>query len=297
MRPSFLRPVAGRRGRRQSRSGGGLFNLSRLLGALLMLGASASLNWLTAPDRFELDPAAVTVKGLHHTPAQAASAILDPVVDERPNIFRLRTAALARELVELPAVASVDIRAGLTGALAISVTERVPVLTWQVGTQGLLVDADGVVISPASEPLTELPAVTDRRTGAAAPEIGSRIDSIDLAAALRLAALTPPLLGSRASGLELEVEDEHGWLLSARSPMSWRAVFGHYTPNLRPTAMIDQQVQCLRSLLASSETEIEMVFLAPSEDRCGTFRARPTPRGRIFQNVAGGRPAAAGTAA
>jgi hypothetical protein len=279
---------------------GGLFNLARLLGALLMLGASASLNWLTAPERFELDSATVHVEGLRYTSAQEADEIIEPLVAGRPNLFRLRSQAIARALVALPAVASVEVEATLPDSLAIRVTERVPVLTWQVGETRLLVDVEGVAISAASGPTTALPSVTDRRRAATVPEIGGAVDSIDLAAALRLASLTPTLLESGASGFRLDIEDENGWLLSAEPPMRWRAAFGHYTPNLRPTTMIDQQVQCLRSLLGSSEEHIEMIFLAPAEDRCGTYRARPTPRGRIFQNVPGmlaGLPAAAASEA
>jgi hypothetical protein len=284
-RPQFLRPVAGRRG--GPGRAGGLFNLTRLLGALLMLAASAALNWLTAPDHFELDRAGVAIEGLRYTSAQEAEAIVGPSVAGRPNLFRLRSQAIARELVALPAVAAVEIEAALPDRLTIRVIERVPVLVWNVGATSLLVDAEGVAISEVSGPAAGLPTVTDRRREATVPEIGGRLDSIDLAAALRLAALTPAMLDSTATGFGLDVEDGDGWLLSAEPPMRWRAAFGHYTPNLRPTTIIDQQVQCLRSLLASGEAQLETIFLAPSEDRCGTFRARPTPSGRIFQNVGG----------
>ncbi len=283
MRRTLWRPVAGKR-RRRSSSRGGLFNLTRLAGALLMLGASASLNWLTAPDRFQLDAAQVNVAGLHYTPFEQADALLRPEVDGRPNLFRVRTLAIERSLEELPAVARVDVQAALPDALAVRVVEREPAIIWQAAGQSLLVDADGIVISAAEVATEDLPLIVDRRSGARAPQIGGTFDSIDLEVALRLASLAPATIESQAGGLGLEVEDEHGWLLVAR-PSSWQAAFGHYTPNLRPTSLIDQQVQCLRSLLAPQEDEIEMVFLAPAEDRCGTFRARPTPDARIFQNV------------
>ncbi|HVM29592.1 MAG TPA: FtsQ-type POTRA domain-containing protein [Candidatus Limnocylindrales bacterium] len=280
-RPARLRPTAG--GRRR-RGRGSLFNLTRLFGALLMLAAGASLNWLTSPERFELDPRNVSVEGLHYTPFADAHARLAPELDARPNLFRLRTLAVARALEELPAVGRANVVAGLPDGLRVMVTERVPVMVWQVGDEQLLVDGDGVVIGPAEAGAEDLPVVDDRRSGALAPAIGETLDSIDVSAALRLAALTPASVQSEADAFSLEVQDEHGWLLASERD-GWRAAFGHYTPNLRPVSMIDQQVQCLRSLVAEREAELEMVFLAPAEDRCGTFRSRPTPDARIFQNV------------
>jgi hypothetical protein len=294
LRRRLWRPVAGGR-RRPHAGGGGTFNLTRLLGALIMLAASGGLNWLTAPERFQLEPGNVSVTGLHITGEAEAQAALGNAPYSRPNLFRLPTAALVRELEDLPAVARVEAQATLPDALAIMVTERVPVLIWRAADQSLLVDAHGIVISAATAGAEDLPHATDRRADAQPPAIGERVDSIDLAAALRLAALTPQLIESEADGLALEIEDEHGWVLAAE-PSGWQAAFGHYTPNLRPPTIIDQQVQCLRSLLADlGERELEMVFLSPSEDRCGTFRVRPTPTARIFQNVGWhARPARAG---
>jgi len=37
-------------------------------------------------------------------------------------------------------------------------------------------------------------------------------------------------------------------------------------------------VQCLRTLLGSGEEQIETIYLAPQEERCGTYLPRPTPR-------------------
>jgi hypothetical protein len=103
---------------------------------------------------------------------------------------------------------------------------------------------------------------------------------------LKLAALTPADVDSAATSFSLFIDDENGFTLGADLP-AWRAVFGHYTPNLRPVDMIDQQVQCLRSLLADREQQVAVIYLAPAEDRCGTFRARPTPGARIFHNGQG----------
>jgi hypothetical protein len=92
---------------------------------------------------------------------------------------------------------------------------------------------------------------------------------------LQIGALTPALLGSTASQLAFRVDDRDGFVVSA-SPDGWRAVFGFYTPTLRPPSEIAQQVQCLRSLLAMGEAAIDTIYLAPQDDRCGTYLPRPS---------------------
>ena len=85
----------------------------------------------------------------------------------------------------------------------------------------------------------------------------------------QLLALTPESLGSRASSLQLRVDEYDGYVLS--SDRGWQAVFGHYTPTLQPPTVVPRQVQCLRWLLAAEERRLERVRLAVSEDGCGTF--------------------------
>lgn len=252
-----------------------------------MLGASFSLNWLTSPDNFQLDPADVEIAGLRYTDEGVARErlALDPAT--RPNLFRLRTSTMAAALTDLPAVARAEVAVGLPDALTVQVTERTPVLVWRAAGEAVLVDPSGVVIDEAL-PGGDLPVVLDARRGALAPVVGATIDSIDLAAALKIAALTPPALESVATALSVAVTDDDGFTLAADGAVSWRAVFGHYTPNLRPVDIIDAQVQCLRSLLAEREEQIAVIYLAPAEDRCGTFRARPTPNARTNQNGATG---------
>lgn len=275
----LLRPVAGGRTRRGR---DGLFNLTRLLGALLMLGASLALNSLTAPERFQLDPAKVDIVGVHYTDEQQARDLL-ALAGSRPNLFRLRTTPIARAVEELPAVARADLVVGLPDRLTLVVVERTPVFVWRAAGEQVLVDAAGAAISPAVAGTADLPLVTDARSGSQPLAVGERLDSIALAAVLKLGALTPADLDSAASSLSLAIDDDNGFTLTADDP-GWRAVFGHYTPNLRPVDMIDQQVQCLRSLLADREPAIAIIYLAPAADRCGTFRARPTPDARIFHN-------------
>ena len=53
---------------------------------------------------------------------------------------------------------------------------------------------------------------------------------------------------------------------------------GAFNFPLRPIDIVDRQVECLRARVALDETEIAVIYLAPLEDRCGTFLPRATPR-------------------
>ncbi len=114
-----------------------------------------------------------------------------------------------------------------------------------------------------------LPVVEDSRLPAQPPAIGSYLPAIDVAVIRQLLALTPESLGSRASELQLRVDEYDGYVVS--SDRGWQAVFGHYTPTLQPPTVVARQVQCLRSLLAADERRLERVRLAVSDDGCGTF--------------------------
>ena len=94
---------------------------------------------------------------------------------------------------------------------------------------------------------------------------GTHLPAIDLAVMRQLLALTPELLGSRASALQLRVDEHDGYVL--QSDRGWQAIFGHYTPTLQPPEVVPRQVQCLTWLLASRERQLERVRLAVSERR------------------------------
>jgi hypothetical protein len=101
-------------------------------------------------------------------------------------------------------------------------------------------------------------------------ELGGRVDATTVDANLRLASLTPDSLGTSYAALALSVDDSDGYVLTA-GPGGWRAVFGHYTPTLRPVDIIDRQVACLRARIDAGERDIEVVYLSPVDDRCGTY--------------------------
>jgi len=114
----------------------------------------------------------------------------------------------------------------------------------------------------------------DDRTGRPLPAPGRTLDETDLAAARRLGSLTPELAGAKGHALAIQITDKEGFVVTP-TDRPWRAVFGIYTPTLRPPDIIPSQVQCLAALLsAQGETKLEAVYLFPEGDRCGTFVLR-----------------------
>ena len=114
-----------------------------------------------------------------------------------------------------------------------------------------------------------LPLVEDARTPDEAPTVGTFLPPTEQLVMRQLLALTPELLGTRATSLELKVDESNGFVLD--SDDGWRAIFGHYTPTLQPPSTIPRQVQCLRSVLANEERKLKEVWLAVSDEACGTY--------------------------
>jgi hypothetical protein len=120
-----------------------------------------------------------------------------------------------------------------------------------------------------ARPRTALPRIDDWRERSASIVAAARLPAIDLLVMRQLLALTPESLGSRASQLTLRANDDTGYVLSSDG---WQAIFGHYTPTLRPPEDLPRQVQCLRWLLAAGEKRLDTVRLAVSTNGCGTYR-------------------------
>lgn len=114
-----------------------------------------------------------------------------------------------------------------------------------------------------------LPRLEDNRLPAEEPTVGTFLPPSDLVVMRQLLALTPKLLGSQAQELRLRVDEDDGYVLY--SDLAWRAYFGHYTPTLQPPDVIPAQVQCLQARLAKEERKLEQVWLALSDEACGTY--------------------------
>jgi hypothetical protein len=246
---------------------------------VLLIGCAAGIGWLLMSDDFDLEPSSLELSGIRYTDPAAVAAILAPAVSGGRNVFLVDTGSINAELLGLPTVATAEVRAVLPQRLIVAITERMPVLAVRHRGTVYLVDGDGIVLDdrPADAPgLEELALIDDQRsTSAIAYATGGAINTVDARAMLTLAALTPTLLGSSATTLTVSIDDADGYVVSA-TPYGWRAVFGHYTPTLRPPAMIDRQVQCLETIVADGEALLDTAYLSPQGDRCGTYLPLPT---------------------
>lgn len=249
-------------------------NRWRVAGFVLAAAAAISGTFLVSSHTFDLDPAKVSVSDLVYTSPEVIRDAIEVAPDATPNVFRIDTRRMERALASLPAVASADVHVLLPDELDVAVTERTPAFVVATPAAAFVIDVDGFVLEQL--PLSHagalgLPMVSDARQQFA-PGItaGGRLDAISLDAALRLLALTPDDLRTRFDTLTLTVDDIDGYVLEAQ-PDGWRALFGHYTPNLRPVDLIDRQVQCLRSRIDAGEDALSVIYLAPQGEHCGTY--------------------------
>ena len=266
-------PLPGRRTRPVRRASAGL-SAVRAGAALAMLVSAAAIYGVGASSAFAYTK--LQLDGLRFTDPATVEAALAGA--RAANLFQLSTGPLRATLEGLPTVASARLDVRLPGTLAVTIEERRPVLVWQVGTQGYLADADGLLFAtlPDKPPTGThvLPVVDDRRAQSAGLTVGGRLDPLDLDAATRLASLVPADVGSSAVSLVVLVTDENGFVVTA-GPGGWSAVFGFYTPSLRTTELIPGQVRLLRSLLIGREQLVERIVLASATD--GTYVPLATP--------------------
>jgi len=265
---------------RRGRSGLALVNRWRVAGSLLAAASATWAAWLVTSDQFDLDPVSIEVSSLVYTHPDLIRETIDLPAGTTPNVFRINTGRMERDLAALPAVAAADVYVTLPDRLVVDVTERTPTFVLATLVGAFVVDVDGFILDEL--PILEatslgLPVVSDLREQFAPDvEVGGRLDEVSRDADLRLAAITPELIGTGYDHFLVVADDTDGYVVIAE-PGGWRAVFGHYTPNLRPVDIIDRQVQCLRARVAAGETEIAVIYLAPLDERCGTFLPRTTP--------------------
>lgn len=270
----------------------------RALAALAVLAAAAGTWGVTASAAFAVR--GVDVVGLHLTPSAAVRSALGVTAGEvGENAFTIRTDDLRDRLLALPTIADASVRVVLPASLQVTVTERQPILVWQVGTSRLLVDRDGFVIADAGatdatdearQAAARLPVVDDRRTSRwpladdwrpavrQAPRVGAVLQPLELGIALQLLPLTPSDVGSTAPGLTVAVDDADGWTVQPAAPDPWTAVFGFYSTTLRPPDLVADQVRLLRSLIKDHESTYSRIVLADATNGTYTVRkASPTP--------------------
>ena len=152
-------------------------------------------------------------------------------------------------LRELPAVAEARVSVTLPGSVTVTIVEKEPAFLWQTSAVRLIGAADGTLIgqlalrAPIPDDLAALPQVDDRRVESRNIIVGDRLEARILASALRLAAVEPAMLGSKAPDLAVRLTDADGFLLVSTSP-AWLADFGYY-PAADDEALgsLDEQVE------------------------------------------------------
>ncbi len=241
-----------------------------LLSALAIYGVGASSAF--AYRRLEIEGPA---KGDRLT-TDAAVATTLALTPGGPNLFLLATDTLEARLRGLTTLAGAEVTVHLPDTVHVRLQERDPILAWAVGSQRFLLDRDGLLFSavPLDDdgPTARIPLVEDNRSASTSLAVGALLDPVDFDAATRLAGIRPAEdLASSASSLSLTLDDEQGFVMTAR-PTRWVAIFGFYTPNLRQTTIIPRQLQALRSLLAGRETKVATVYLA--DENGGTYVPR-----------------------
>ncbi len=268
--------------------------------ALVALAASAVLYGLVASPVFGFER--LVLEGARFTSRAAVEAALGLRPGE--SVFGLAVDRLEARLASLPSVATARVRVLLPDTVRVDLDEREPILAWRTAEGVYLVDASGILFAAVGTVEPEvpfvsidgrpLPVVSDRRPGATRLALGATLTAIDLDAARRLGSLRPVDVGSGAADLVVAVDEADGWSLrpagqgggggagsgttgegggtAGEGDSAWVAVFGFYTPTLRPTSMIPGQVRLLRSLLRDREAVVARVVLASETD--GTYVPR-----------------------
>lgn len=278
--------------------------LARLVGAIGLVLLTTLLFWMLTDDAFRVTGANVSFEGLVHAEEDVVRERLSDI-DRRPNVFRVKASDIVSELSTLTEVDAASARVTLPAGLTVALDERDPVFIWSNGERSWLVDEEGMLFAPAHEATAAavraatlgdvpgdaadsevgaadetgndptlraravLPKVEDARLPDEPPTVGTHLDPLDRAVMRQLLALTPGMLRSRATQLTLTVDESAGYVLE--SDEGWRALFGHYTPTLQPPTVIPRQVQCLQWLLAKEERKLKEVWLALSDEACGTY--------------------------
>jgi hypothetical protein len=241
---------------------------------LALIAAVAAMYGLASSDAFAVS--GITTQGATWTSEELIEEVM--AVPPGQNAFTVETSELERRIEVIPSIMSSLVTVALPGELLVEVEERVPLVTWKVGSRRFLVDREGRLFAELGEDAPDaaasLPVIDDARMTSLPMKVGDVLDPVTLDAALRLGSLTPADVGTAARALVLRIDDTHGFTMRTR-PTSWSAVFGFYTPTLRTTELIPGQVRLLRSLLAGQEDAIQRVILA--DDRSGTILPKPTP--------------------
>jgi cell division protein FtsQ len=264
-----------RRQPRVRRASGGL-SPTRAAALLALLIAAGAVFGLSTTSAFGF--ATLDVRGAVLTPIEAIRGAAG--VDRGTNLVSLSTGPIADRIRDITSVRDVAVSVALPDTLRITVTERRPIVIWQIGPDRYAVDETGLLFAhlgddPASADVS-VPTVVDERAEAVSLGVRASLDSVILDAATRIGSLTPSQVGSRAARFSVHVTDKNGFTLSTGAN-GWLAIFGFYGRSQRTPAIIPGQVQSLTAvLLRQGEDRIARIVLA--DGTAGTFTPKPTPK-------------------
>lgn len=210
---------------------------------------------------------AVEWTGGWHAGDAEVGAILD--AQRGASILAVDTGAVGRQLERLPSVEVAEVHVEVTGDLRATLTEPQLAFVWENNSTRFLGAADGTLF--AEEPLGELdaalagtPRIVDDRFVGRRMAVGDVIPGPLLDAALRVEGIDPVALGSAATGLSVQLDDEFGFRVVASKP-GWELALGVYGVDPNETtadaaARLDRQVTAVRTLFtARPETDIGWV--------------------------------------
>jgi hypothetical protein len=235
---------------------------------LAVVGAAAAIAGLVAALNGPwLRVSAVGWSGASYTVDDDLATVLDAQLGT--SILAVDTRSLASDLASLPSVESADVRTGITGEIHAEIVEPEVAFVWENNSSRFLVAADGTLFAeePAGaldQALASIPRIADDRFVGRRLAVGDRIPAPLLAAALRVDEIDPVALGSVATRLAVELDDEYGFRVVATTP-GWELALGVYGVDPGETdadaaSRLERQVTAVRTLFAARpETNIGWV--------------------------------------
>ncbi len=119
----------------------------RILSALLTLALAGLLYFLWTSPTFHIEKPRIT--GLVRIPEADINTVVD--VSDEP-VFAINTNKIHADLQQaFPEMKAITVEVKLPATLAISVTERTPVIDWKMEDQEKWVDAEGIAFPPRGE--------------------------------------------------------------------------------------------------------------------------------------------------
>lgn len=181
------------------------------------------------------------------------------------NALLVRAGAVEQAVSKLTAVQQAQAIVSLAGRVAVSITERTPLVQWQAPGGFFLIDREGVVFSQQPPPS---PVTVVRAAGGPALEVGGRVDPSILASVEALQKALPSRAGVQPQWFDYSVADG----ISIPISDSERVVFGDASD-------LDSKLAALAAItqfLESTKSQAQLIDLR-FKDRPVYVLAPPAP--------------------